>query len=269
MSLKKFLVFSVIVHLCALFGIYLIPSPEEKKPADFFARLVSPEELGRPEVILPGKKSTPESPSPPVSEPPKLKRIIPKKRAIPDDEKPVVPGEGKDTGEPLSEGLTPRADQGITTGQELTREYIEKPGFSEDVEIFDEEVIGDIAKKDTSPSVKEPERDYSMTFDTKQYRYAGYMRKLKQRIESIWVYPPAARTRGIYGDLKIRFTIKKNGELGAVELVRTSGYKMLDDAAMRALKEGEPYWPLPDEWGVDSYTILGHFIYSLYGYYVR
>jgi protein TonB len=57
--------------------------------------------------------------------------------------------------------------------------------------------------------------------------------------------------------------------LGAVELIRTSGHKSLDDAAMKALKEGEPYWPLPDEWGMEAYTIEGHFIYSIYGYYIR
>ena len=58
----------------------------------------------------------------------------------------------------------------------------------------------------------------------------------------------------------------KDGKLGAVELVRTSGYKMLDDAAIKALKDGEPYWPIPEEWGMESYTISGHFIYSIYGY---
>jgi protein TonB len=83
------------------------------------------------------------------------------------------------------------------------------------------------------------------------------------------MYPPDAAAMGIYGDLKITFTIKKDGRLGDIQLVRTSGYKMLDDAAIRALKDGEPYWPLPDEWGMDTYTIQGHFGYSLYGAYLR
>ncbi|PKL52368.1 MAG: hypothetical protein CVV37_01730 [Nitrospira bacterium HGW-Nitrospira-1] len=61
----------------------------------------------------------------------------------------------------------------------------------------------------------------------------------------------------------------KNGKLGAVELVRTSGYKMLDAAAIKALKDGEQYWPLPEAWDMESYTILGHFVYSLYGYSLR
>ncbi|MDH4231838.1 MAG: TonB family protein, partial [Nitrospirota bacterium] len=132
--------------------------------------------------------------------------------------------------------------------------------------LYDPKVIGDIAMKGGGG---QPKKDDSVTFDTSDYRYAGYMRKLKAKIESIWVYPPEAMARGLYGDLKVRFTIRKDGRLGAVELVRTSGYKMLDDAAIRALKDGEPYWPLPEEWGMESYSILGHFVYSLYGYSLR
>jgi protein TonB len=83
------------------------------------------------------------------------------------------------------------------------------------------------------------------------------------------MYPPEAAADGLYGDLVLKFTIKKNGRLGAVELVRTSGHKNLDDAAIRALKDGAPFWPLPEEWGMEAYTIVGHFVYTLYGYYLR
>jgi protein TonB len=75
--------------------------------------------------------------------------------------------------------------------------------------------------------------------------------------------------KGIYGDLYIRFTIMKNGRLGAVELVRTSGYRALDDAAIKALWDAEPYWPLPNEWGREGFTITGHFIYTLHGVYIK
>lgn len=75
--------------------------------------------------------------------------------------------------------------------------------------------------------------------------------------------------RGIYGDLYIKFTIDKKGKLISLELLRTSGYKMLDDAAIKALKDAEPFWPLPDDWQKDSLTITGHFIYTLHGFYLR
>jgi protein TonB len=116
---------------------------------------------------------------------------------------------------------------------------------------------------------EEKRHDSSITFDAGEFKYEGYMMKLKARIEGIWRYPQDAARRGLYGDLYIRFTIKKNGRLADVELVRTSGHRSLDEAAMQALKEGEPYWPLPDEWGKDVLTITGHFVYSMYGTYIR
>ena len=54
-----------------------------------------------------------------------------------------------------------------------------------------------------------------------------------------------------------------------MELVRTSGYRSLDEAAMKALKDAAPYWPLPEDWKEEELTVKGHFIYSIYGVYVR
>ena len=218
------------------------------------------------------------SPRPPVSPA--------RPRYIPSPDKPVVPGMGKETGKQLPEGVHPgpgksekpgegldaRTRPGPTESDNSSRKsgvpkngtLSDKPGYLDRAKLFDPGVIGESARKEEAGAQKK--KDDSITFDTSDYRYAGYMRKLKEKIESIWVYPPEAQARGLYGDLKIRFTIKKDGKLGAVELERTSGYKMLDDAAIKALKDGEPYWPIPEEWGMDSYTILGHFVYTMYGY---
>jgi protein TonB len=178
----------------------------------------------------------------------------------------VVPGEGGDTGRPLPEGPPPGESKGRGIGEGGdTKPGIEtaRPGAFSRSSLFDRGVTDAIAKKDTAAGRKQ---DEGVTFDTKEYRFAGYMNKLRSKIESIWVYPPEAVAKRIYGDLKLRFTINKDGRLGKVELARTSGYKMLDAAAMKALKDGEPYWPLPDDWGMETYTITGHFIYGLYGW---
>jgi protein TonB len=129
--------------------------------------------------------------------------------------------------------------------------------------LFDKEIVERFAK------IEEKGYDSSITFDTREFKYSTYMMRLKERIEGIWRYPTEAAMRGIYGDLYIKFTIRKNGTLEDVELIRTSGHRSLDDAAMRALKDGAPYWPLPDEWGKDSMSITGHFVYSIYGTYIR
>ncbi len=133
--------------------------------------------------------------------------------------------------------------------------------------LFDPGIIGEIARSRQQSEEKKEEGE--ITFSTKDLKYFSYMMKLKDRIEGIWRYPPEALRRGIYGEPYIRFTIKKDGYLGSVELVRTSGYRELDEAALKAVRDGEPYWPLPESWGREGITITGRFIYSLYGVYVR
>jgi len=276
-------------------GIYIIPEPKVEKAREFITNLVSPEELNKPEIkVKPLPKITPRPFLPPQMPPrrqmvPPAERITPPRPALPRRpeffEKPVVPGEGKETGEPLPEGLKPKAPKGIEKGGDSGNGKAtegatkhagkplepSKPGISGRDALFDRNIIEETASNDSVKrgGGRREKKEDAMSFDTEDYRYAGYMSNLRQKIESIWVYPPEAAAKGIYGDLKIRFTIKKDGRLGAVELVRTSGHKMLDDAAIKALKDGEPYWPLPDSWGRDSYTITGHFIYLYGGYYLR
>jgi protein TonB len=87
------------------------------------------------------------------------------------------------------------------------------------------------------------------------------MRMLRERIEDVWQYPGEAAKRGISGDLYIKFVINRDGHLTDIKLLRTSGYRLLDEAAMNALKNAEPYWPLPEDWDKDTLEIKGHFIY--------
>lgn len=276
MRFGRFFFISIAAHLVAVTALYFLPAPEIRKTREFITQLVTPEQAKKPE---------PPPPPPPVIRvpvptrpaPPRPYRPAMPQRVVPTPDKPVVPGAGKDDGRPLPEGVSPKPGKSTGGGEGGDTELSSKPGYlgsgkargrqepSGRERLFDPGVIGETAVKGEGSRKK----DDAITFDTKEYRYAGYMRKLKEKIESIWQYPPEARQRKLYGDLKLRFTIKKDGRLGSIELVRTSGYKTLDDAAIRALKEGEPYWPLPDEWGMDSYTILGHFVYTMYGYDIR
>lgn len=281
MRLRRFLSVSVIIHLLIAAGIYYLPKAKQPEKQGFLTRLVTPEEAGLPQISPPEPplyRKPPERVQGPVPPARPSKRQVPPLARPPlrtpdvTPEQPLIPGEGPETGTPLPRGQqpspaeapsparAPRTEPGVRSER---TPGTARQGGSLRSRLFDQAVTSDIAGRDTSAR---PGRDDAITFDTRDYRYTGYMNKLRDKIQSIWVYPPSAAAEGKYGDLKIRFTIKKDGRLARVELVRTSGYRLLDEAAMKALKDGEPYWPLPDEWGMETYTILGHFIYSLYGY---
>ena len=254
--------------------IYYIPIPKEKQQKLFTANLVTPEELRKLEIKPPEPKIRPPPTPPPVTVKPVLPPLPPQPPKSPVEGKPIVPGEGKKTGRPLPEGKYPKFSDQDKEGQEkstaekLQSKPLEKPGFLDTKQLYDKGIIDTIAKKEVAGKRKP---DKSIAFDTSDYKYLGYQTLLRHRLEDsgCWVYPREAAEQGIYGDLLIRFTIKKNGTLGSVELIRTSGYQSLDDAAMKALRDCGPYWPLPDEWGMEEYPTTGHFIYVLGGSFFR
>ncbi len=283
-NLNLFIVISVALHLAVGSALlWFAPKKEPpRKETPYIVRIVpveppTPPLEERPPEVLGGETA---HPSPKKAPPPK-KALAAKPKAGPPPGPPVkkAPEErepdtiSKDAGgvvPPEVEGPKEKgpAPEAVAKGtEELTGKGKGETGKGKGEEggarLFDPEVLSGVIAKKERPS----ERDGSITFDTSEIRYYSYMRKLKERIEAVWEYPRKAAEEGIYGDLVIRFVIKKDGSLGAVELVRTSGWRMLDQAAVAALRDGSPYWPLPDEWGTDSLTVTGHFIYTLYGYY--
>lgn len=246
--------------------LFIRPPKQEQKDAPLFARLVTPGEISETESFVPPPKAAPlprniETHKPEIMDEKSEKTQLSNQKSrltipqdggsrIPQIMKGQAPGSG---GEPVKDGQLkiPPGTGGLSFP--LKRENL-----------FDREVISESAQKQEDKTTKS-----TITFDAKEFKYYGYMRRLREKIEGIWLYPSDAATRGIYGDLYINFTIKKNGTLGSVDLIRTSGYRSLDEAAIKALKEAAPYWPLPEEWKEEALTIKGHFIYSLQGTYIR
>ena len=109
----------------------------------------------------------------------------------------------------------------------------------------------------------------AVTLDTEDLMYTSYLQGIKRRIELIWKYPETARRDGLQGQLVMKFTIGKSGKVENIELVKSSGYNMLDEAAKQALLDANPFNPLPGNWNKETFTITGTFVYRLYGLYLR
>ncbi len=94
-----------------------------------------------------------------------------------------------------------------------------------------------------------------------EIQYISYFASIKRKIELVWQYPYDAAVQGIEGDLQIDFVIGRNGKLEAVELVRGSGHKILDDEAMRSIRKAAPFDPIPAEYRIPHLQIRGRFVY--------
>ena len=78
---------------------------------------------------------------------------------------------------------------------------------------------------------------------------AFYLNSWRRKIENIGNlnYPEEARKRKLYGSLRLLVAIEPDGSLRQVELLESSGHKMLDDAAVRIVRQAAPFAPFPDE----------------------
>jgi protein TonB len=80
-----------------------------------------------------------------------------------------------------------------------------------------------------------------------EYRFAQYVDNWRIKIERIGNlnYPEEAKARKIYGRLQLTVAIKADGEIEGVEINKSSGYKILDQAALRIVRLAAPFEPFP------------------------
>ncbi|WP_153115885.1 energy transducer TonB [Rhodocyclus tenuis] len=83
---------------------------------------------------------------------------------------------------------------------------------------------------------------------TDEYRFAQYVEDWRQKVERIGTlnYPDAARGK-LYGSLVLTVTIKNDGSVDKIEINRSSGHRILDDAARRIVQMASPYSPFPPD----------------------
>jgi periplasmic protein TonB len=83
---------------------------------------------------------------------------------------------------------------------------------------------------------------------TEEYRFAQYVDSWRQKVERVGNlnYPSEARARKIYGSLLLTVAIKSDGEVEAVEVTRSSGHKVLDQAAVRIVRLSSPFERFPE-----------------------
>ncbi len=106
---------------------------------------------------------------------------------------------------------------------------------------------GEIAKT-TDEYSKRPRKKF-VGARTEEYALAAYLDAWKQKIERIGTlnYPPEARGK-LYGAVVIFVELRaEDGSLYNAEISRSSGHKILDQAALRILRMSAPFGPIPQQ----------------------
>ena len=89
---------------------------------------------------------------------------------------------------------------------------------------------------------------------TAEYRFARYVDDWRRRIERIGNlnYPEEAKMRGIHGSLQLTVAIKADGEVESIQVNRSSGHRVLDQAAVRIVRLAAPFERFPANIRVDT-----------------
>lgn len=98
--------------------------------------------------------------------------------------------------------------------------------------------------------------------NTSEDKLVSYLLGLKRKIQGVWIYPEMAGRNGIGGMLTVEFVIAKDGKLLAVKQLDSSGHKILDVYAVRAIRNAAPYHPFPQRIHAKRLRIRAQFVYA-------
>jgi periplasmic protein TonB len=108
----------------------------------------------------------------------------------------------------------------------------------------------------------------AISLNTTEYRYMGYFSAMRKAISMAWVYPVTAAHRGMQGVVEILWVIEKDGSVSKLRVLKSSGYRVLDDAALEAIRISSPFAPLPEGFGKERLPLHFSFRYTLTPYLV-
>ena len=84
---------------------------------------------------------------------------------------------------------------------------------------------------------------------TKKSHDAQYLDSWRRRIEAVGNlnYPAEARRQELYGSLRMLVALLPNGDIQSIQILRSSGLNLLDQAAIDIVTMAAPFDPFPEE----------------------
>lgn len=127
--------------------------------------------------------------------------------------------------------------------------------------ILDEE----LAKFEQAPEELDTEKiDFdTISLDTEDSRYMDYVRIIKRKILSSWSYPEAAKENLIEGNLTLMFSLSRDGRMTGIKIVKDSGFGILNNEAVYAVRSASPFPGFPDSITVSRLNVFAKFDYQL------
>ena len=92
---------------------------------------------------------------------------------------------------------------------------------------------------------------------------SAYLADIKRRLEARKTYPRQARRRRQQGTVTMHFAVARNGALNRVQVSRSSGHALLDQAAMSLVRDVSPFPPPPKHLAAATLELIVPIRYEL------
>lgn len=101
-------------------------------------------------------------------------------------------------------------------------------------------------QKEAEHYAKRPKRKF-ISANTREYAYANYMKAWVSRVERVGNinYPDEARQRQLRGQLILSVGMNRDGSIKSIDVIKPSGERILDDAAIRIVRLAAPFPTIP------------------------
>ncbi len=99
--------------------------------------------------------------------------------------------------------------------------------------------------------------------NTDDIQFGSFLRRFETAVYGVWRYPADAARLGIEGVTPVRITFNRQGEIVSVELLNSSGSKILDEEVLRALRQIGPVGAFPKGYDKNEFNLIAFFQYGI------
>jgi len=120
--------------------------------------------------------------------------------------------------------------------------------------------IEDSYRKKYGEEVKESDTKFLNTDDI---LFGSFLRRFENAVYGVWRYPPDAVKLGVEGITPVRISFNRKGEIEKVEILESSGSRILDDEVRRTLNLIGPVGSLPKGYDKERFNLIAFFHYGI------
>ena len=150
----------------------------------------------------------------------------------------------------VAETKTVETEPTPETSEKATKKTVKKPPMPSATELLTNSFriasLSAEVRRKLEAKAQRPRRKF-ISATTREYNYAAYMEAWRSKVERVGNlnYPEEARRQKLSGSLVLDVALNADGSINEITIRRSSGEKILDDAAVRIVELAAPFSPFP------------------------